>query len=394
LRLPQKEREVKSLQQRLEAATSHGGLLGDSLAALKKRSGELGTALAQRDVTVRQLEDELRALQAQHAQQAARNGSGRGSSSQSSSRERQLEQEVQRLQAALQQAREQAGALHCRIRELEEEAAAATAAALAAQQGERAALAEARQAGMRERQQHLMSRQPAAHEQPSAAMQQQQQPQNRHVEPAELSSAGPWLNRRSPAPVQDYHQLDRGPQGSQQLLLRGMPQLQQAPYACWEPQEQQGQPAAPLAAASRRGAALQQYNQPASWTPPSGLQARVAAGAADRPGSDACSVSSHAMAPAPPACSPLPLPWQLRGGMMPGQQQGSGDGSGGHGGGSSQGDAVASHLGALGLHTPSSASSPFGTEATLQVGVDGCTSGWVLRTWSGVGGARIWQCCW
>jgi hypothetical protein len=369
LGLPQKERELKSLRQRLEAATSHGGLLGDSLAALKKRSGELGTALAQRDVTVRQLEDELRALQAQRAQQAARHEGGRGSSSHSSSRERQLEEEVQRLVAALQQAREQAAALDCRNSELEQEAAAATAAALAAQQREQAALAEVREAEMHERQLLLISRQSAAYEQNSAGMQQQPQQQG-YPEPAERSSGGPWLNKRAPAPVQDYRQLDVHLQDSQQLL-RGMPQLQQAPFAPWEAQEQQGQAAAPPAAASRRGTALQQYNQPASWTPPSGRHARVAAGASDRPGSDACSVSSHAMAPAPPACSPLPLPWQLRGAMTPGQQRGSGSNGGGHGGDSSQGDAVASQFGALGLHTPSSASSPFGTEATLQVGMGG-----------------------
>ena len=74
------------------------------------------------------------------------------------------------------------------------------------------------------------------------------------------------------------------------------------------------------------------------------------------------------MAPPPPAGSPLPLPWQLGGALTPRQQKGLGGSSAG---GSCQGDAVANQFGSLVLHTPSSASSPFGSEATLQVGVVG-----------------------
>ena len=62
--LPQKDREARALAQRLEASAAQCGLLDDSVAGLKRRAAELGTALAQRDVTVRQLEDRLRALQA------------------------------------------------------------------------------------------------------------------------------------------------------------------------------------------------------------------------------------------------------------------------------------------------------------------------------------------
>lgn len=60
----QREKEARTLAQRLEAATTQCGLLDDSVAALKKKAGELGTVLAQRDVAVRGLEDRLRALQA------------------------------------------------------------------------------------------------------------------------------------------------------------------------------------------------------------------------------------------------------------------------------------------------------------------------------------------
>lgn len=59
----QRERELRALQQRLEVAASHAGLLEDGGAALRKKNAELGTALAQRDVTIRQLEDRLRSLQ-------------------------------------------------------------------------------------------------------------------------------------------------------------------------------------------------------------------------------------------------------------------------------------------------------------------------------------------
>lgn len=54
---------MRALQQRLEAAASHAGLLEDGGAALRRKSAELGTTLAQRDVTIRQLEERLRSLQ-------------------------------------------------------------------------------------------------------------------------------------------------------------------------------------------------------------------------------------------------------------------------------------------------------------------------------------------
>lgn len=60
----QKERETRAIAQRLEAATTHGGLLDDTMAALKRQVGEMSTALAERDVAIRQLEDRLRTLQA------------------------------------------------------------------------------------------------------------------------------------------------------------------------------------------------------------------------------------------------------------------------------------------------------------------------------------------
>jgi uncharacterized coiled-coil protein SlyX len=61
--LLQREKEVKSLAHKLEAASSHIGLLEDTVTALKKQGSEQGKVLAQRDVAVRGLEDRLRALQ-------------------------------------------------------------------------------------------------------------------------------------------------------------------------------------------------------------------------------------------------------------------------------------------------------------------------------------------
>ncbi len=63
MRCLQKERDVKALVQRLEAATSHTGMLEDTVASLRKSNVELNTALAQRDVVIRQLEEKLRAVQ-------------------------------------------------------------------------------------------------------------------------------------------------------------------------------------------------------------------------------------------------------------------------------------------------------------------------------------------
>jgi hypothetical protein len=59
----QRDRELKSVNRRLEAAASHAALLDDTAAALRKQGAEAGTALAQRDVAIRGLEDRLRALQ-------------------------------------------------------------------------------------------------------------------------------------------------------------------------------------------------------------------------------------------------------------------------------------------------------------------------------------------
>lgn len=73
---PQREKEARALAQRLEAATAQCGLLDDSVAALKKKAGELGTVLAQRDVAVRGLEDRLRALQARARGVAGGDGLG------------------------------------------------------------------------------------------------------------------------------------------------------------------------------------------------------------------------------------------------------------------------------------------------------------------------------
>lgn len=67
----QRDKETKALAQRLETATGQIGLLDDSLAALKKRSAELTTALSQRDVSLRQLEDRL------HAQRGAEGSRGK-----------------------------------------------------------------------------------------------------------------------------------------------------------------------------------------------------------------------------------------------------------------------------------------------------------------------------
>lgn len=48
---------------------SHAGLLEDGGAALRKKNAELGTALAQSNVTIRQLEDRLRSLQVSRKQE-------------------------------------------------------------------------------------------------------------------------------------------------------------------------------------------------------------------------------------------------------------------------------------------------------------------------------------
>ncbi|PRW33935.1 nuclear mitotic apparatus 1 isoform X2 [Chlorella sorokiniana] len=135
----QREKEARTLAQRLEAATAQCGLLDDSVAALKKKAGELSTALAQRDVAVRGLQDRLRSLQGSegsrerqldvlHAELEAARGerdATRREAAALQAENAELQAEVRRLDAAVHQARkEQAAALRSGSRDLELIAAA------------------------------------------------------------------------------------------------------------------------------------------------------------------------------------------------------------------------------------------------------------------------------
>ncbi|KAI3434858.1 hypothetical protein D9Q98_002912 [Chlorella vulgaris] len=136
----QREKEVKALAHKLEAASSHIGLLENTVTALKKQGSEQGKVLAQRDVAVRGLEDRLRALQgsdgSKDRQLEALHSERQALQQDNSALHRQaqgLQAEVHRLEAALGEALGQVAMLRGRSKELEARADSAAAAAAAAQ---------------------------------------------------------------------------------------------------------------------------------------------------------------------------------------------------------------------------------------------------------------------
>ncbi|KAL4425417.1 hypothetical protein ABPG75_009433 [Micractinium tetrahymenae] len=341
----QRERELRAVQQRLEAAASHAGLLEDGGAALRKKHAELGTALAQRDVTIRQLEDRLRSLQGSEGtkerQLDALHSDGEALRRENSTLRQQvaaLQADKQQLEEAVRLAREEVSALQCRNTELAAEAARAAAAAAAAvavaapASNTRSSSGAASTAGSGDRYQVRV--QPARGYTQQEQQQQQQQQQQQHgydacAEPGCVATA----SQATPPPMAAYQWGMPPPYPEQQWGPDPRASLQQLPSAydaAWQqgyqmPPQQQRQP--PLTAVGApvphsqvppARITLQQYNQHAA-TPLGPAASRYsnkqpgelagqggAAAAADA--SDVCSVSSYATGPA----GPSPLPWRLQ----------------------------------------------------------------------------------